>query len=162
MGQGALVPRALRALEPRGLRHLPRGIGVLLAGPHGRGHAHDAPLRARQHGDRGVDDPRRALPHGAARHARGHLLPARRAARGWVRLVAGAAAAALSAVGEHGHPHELHPRAAERRATRGGHGARRALTADGMLTLAGLAVCGARVRRAHGGGAAWFARSEER
>lgn len=59
VGQGALVPRALRALEPRGLRHLPRGIGVLLAGPHGHGHAHDAPLRARQHGDRGVDDPRR-------------------------------------------------------------------------------------------------------
>ena len=83
VGQGALVPRALHALEPRGLRHLPRGIGVLLAGPHGRGHAHDAPLRARQHGDRGVDDPHRALPHCAARHARGHLL-ARSPPSSWV------------------------------------------------------------------------------
>ena len=96
------------------------GSAFLLAGPHGRGATlTDAPLRARQHGDRGVDD-RRALPHGAARHARGHLLPARRAARGWVRLVAGAAAAALSAVRAWSTPPS--PCCRE---PRGGHGAQR-------------------------------------
>ncbi len=65
-------------------------IGIYLAGSAfssqgltAAGTLDDAPLRARQHGDHGVDDPRRALPHGAARHARGHLLPAGRG-RSWV------------------------------------------------------------------------------
>ncbi len=159
VGQGALVPRSLHALEPRGLRHLPRGIGVLLAGSHGRGHAHDAPLRARQHGDRGVDDPRRAL-----------LSTAR-------RVAASCPLARSSWVGSPGRwcrsrssfrrrrawssPRASFPccRAASRsRRTWRSAGRSRRTACSRWRALRSRA----RVRRAHGGGRGWFARSEER
>lgn len=50
------------------------------------------------------------------------------------------------------HPHELHPRAAERRATRGGHGARRGAHGGRHAHTGGPCGLRARVRRAHGGG----------
>ena len=66
--------------------------------------------------------------------------------------------------GEHGHPHqELHPRAAERRATRGGHGARRGRSRrTACFTLAGLAVSALAFAALTAAGAALFARSEKR
>ncbi len=162
VGQGALVPRALHALEPCGLRHLPRGIGVHLAGPHGRGHAHDAPLRARQHGDRGVDDPRRLFLTARLGMLAGIFCPLAAQLVGgfaWSLvplpqlfppsanmviptsfipvLPSGEPLAADMALGE-------------------------ALASDGMLTLAGLAVCALAFAALTAAGAAWFARSEER
>ncbi len=118
--------------------------------------------RARQHGDRGVDDPRRALPHGAARNARGHLLPARRAARGRVRLVAGAAAAALPPSASMVIPTSFIPVLPSGEPLAADMALGGALAADGMLTLAGLAVSALAFAALTAAGAAWFARSEER
>ena len=90
---------SLCTLEPRGLRHLPRGLGVPRRVFTAAGTLAMLPPRARQHGDRGVDDPAGLFLTARCPHARGHLLPSPRSS--WVGSPGrGAAASSSSAVGE--------------------------------------------------------------